>query len=163
MIQNQTKSAAIPSPFIKRGDEENRLRIILEAMEWVGTPYHHQARVKKIGVDCAQLVAGVAENVFPRLKPINTEVYSVEWHMHNREEKMCNIIESFKCTRIEIDERLPGDILTFQFGRVQSHMGILINNNQFIHARMDIGKVVINQLSGDWLERLGRVYKFPTL
>ena len=50
-----------PSPFIKRSPVENRLRIILEAMDWVGTPYHHQARVKKVGVDCAQLVAGVAE------------------------------------------------------------------------------------------------------
>ena len=152
-----------PSPFIKRGVMENRIRIVCEAFDWVGTPYHHQARVKGVGVDCAQLVAGVAENVFPRLRPINNQVYSVEWHMHNREELMCDIIESFKCTRIEVADRQPGDILTFQFGRVQSHMGILINDNQFIHARMDIGKVVINQLSGDWLDRLGRVYKFPSL
>ena len=142
---------------------ENRLRIVLEAFDWVGTPYHHQARVKKVGVDCAQLVAGVAENVFPKLKPINTPVYSVEWHMHNREEKMCELIESFKCTRIELSEAIPGDILTFKFGRVQSHMGILINDNQFIHARLDVGKVVINQLSGMWLEHLGRAYKFPGL
>jgi len=142
---------------------ETRAKIIIEAFDWVGTPYHHQARVKKVGVDCAQLVAGIAENVFPRLKPINTEVYSVEWHMHNKEEKMCQIIESFNCKSIPVEERLPGDILTFKFGRVQSHMGILINDGQFIHARLDIGKVVINQLSGDWLERLGRVYKFPQL
>ena len=161
MIENPHQATAIPSPFIKRGDDENRIRIILEAMEWVGTPYHHQARVKGVGVDCAQLVAGVAENVFPKKKPINIEVYSVEWHMHNREEKMCNIIESFGCERIELEDRVPGDIITFQFGRVQSHMGILINEGQFIHARMDVGKVVINQLSGDWLKRLGRVYKFP--
>ena len=153
----------IPSPFIKRGVMENRMRIICEAFEWVDTPYHHQARVKKVGVDCAQLVAGVAENVFPRLKPINTEVYSVEWHMHNREEEMCQIIESFKCKQKPIEERIPGDILTFKFGRVQSHMGIFVNDGQFIHARIDIGKVVINQLSGDWLERLGRVYEFPSL
>lgn len=142
---------------------DTRANIIIEAFTWVGTPYHHQARVKGVGVDCAQLVAGVAENVFPRLKPINTEVYSVEWHMHNREEKMCQIIESFNCESKPVEERLPGDILTFQFGRVQSHMGILINDGQFIHARLDIGKVVINQLSGDWLSRLGRVYQFPLL
>lgn len=142
---------------------DKRVRIICEAFDWVGTPYHHQARVKKIGVDCAQLVAGVAENVFPKLKPINNPVYSTEWHMHNREEKMCEIIESFKCKRIEVRDMVPGDILTFQFGRVQSHMGILVNDNQFIHARLDVGKVVINQLSGVWLEKLGRAYKFPGL
>ena len=151
------------SPFIRRGPMDNRLRIVLEAHEWVGTPYHHQARVKGVGVDCAQLVAGVAENVFPRLKPINNQVYSVEWHLHNKEEKMCQIIESFKCTEKPIDQRFPGDIITFKFGRVQSHMGILIEDNQFIHARMDIKKVVINQLSGEWLERLGKAYNFPGL
>lgn len=142
---------------------ENRLRVVLEAWEWIGTPYHHQARLKGIGVDCAQLVAGVAENVFPRLKPINTPAYSVEWHMHNREEKMCDLIESFKCERIELTDMIPGDILTFKFGRVQSHMGILVNDGQFIHARLDVGKVVLNQLSGMWLEHLGRAYKFPGL
>ena len=142
---------------------ENRLRIILEAMDWVGTPYHHQARLKGVGVDCAQLVAGVAENVFPRLKPINTEVYSVEWHLHNKEEKMCEMIEKFKCTQVSLEEMQPGDIITFKFGRVQSHMGILVTDGQFIHARMDVKKVVINQLSGEWLERLGRAYKFPGL
>ena len=153
----------IPSPFIKRSPMENRLRIILEAMDWVGTPYHHQARLKGVGVDCAQLVAGVAENVFPRLKPINTEVYSVEWHLHNKEEKMCEMIEKFKCTQVSLEEMQPGDIITFKFGRVQSHMGILVTDGQFIHARMDVKKVVINQLSGEWLERLGRAYKFPGL
>jgi NlpC/P60 family putative phage cell wall peptidase len=140
-----------------------RDKIIEEAKSWFGTPYHHQARVKGVGVDCAQLVAGVAENVFPALKPINNQVYSVEWHLHNREELMCQIIESFNCEEKPIEEREPGDILTFKFGRVNSHMGILIENNQFIHARIDTKKVVINQLSGDWLERLGKVYNFPSL
>lgn len=155
------KTYTTPYPFIKRSDDDIRSRILVEALTWLNTPYHHQARVKGIGVDCAQLVAGVAENVFDRLKPINIEVYSVEWHMHNREEKMCDIIESFGCSSKPLEDRIPGDILTFQFGRVQSHMGILMNDERFIHARLDIGKVVINQLSGDWLARLGRVYKFP--
>lgn len=140
---------------------EFRNKIIKEAFTWLETPYHHLARVKHIGVDCAQLVAGVAENVFPERKPINIEVYSPEWHMHNREEKMCNIMESLGCISKQVDERFPGDILTFKFGRVNSHVGILVNESQFIHARLDIGRVVLNQLSGDWLERLGRVYSFP--
>lgn len=137
------------------------MRIICEAWEWIGTPYHHQARLKKVGVDCAQLVLGVAENVLLPKNEINIDVYSPEWHLHNKEEKMCEMIEKFKCERIPVEERTPGDILTFKFGRVQSHMGILVNDNQFIHARVDIGKVVLNQLTGEWIERLGRVYKFP--
>lgn len=134
--------------------------IVFIAKTWLNTPYHHQAKVKGLGVDCAMLVAGVAEELFG--KSINTPVYSPEWHLHNREEVMCNLIEQFGCKQIEYDEAKPGDIITFKFGRVNSHMGILVSPNEFIHARLDIGRVVINQLSGDWLNRLGRTYQFPT-
>jgi NlpC/P60 family putative phage cell wall peptidase len=136
-------------------------RIIVEALSWIDTPYHHLARVKGVGVDCAQLMAGIAEDITG--KKINIDTYSVEWHLHNREELMCNTVESFGCLRKDINDKEPGDILAFKFGRVNSHLGILLPNDQFIHARIDIGKVVINSLSGDWITRLGRVYKFPPL
>jgi NlpC/P60 family putative phage cell wall peptidase len=136
-------------------------KIITEALTWLNTPYHHLARVKGVGVDCAQLVAGIADNIKLQEERINIDTYSVEWHLHSREERMCQIIESFGCIRIDLSDREPGDILTFKFGRVNSHMGVMINNTQFIHARMDIEKVVINELSGDWIKRLDRVYKFP--
>jgi NlpC/P60 family putative phage cell wall peptidase len=134
-------------------------KIVRTAKSWLHTPYHHQAKVKLVGVDCAMLVAAVAEEVYE--KPINTPVYSPEWHLHNRSEMMCELIESFGCKQINVEEADRGDILTFKFGRVNSHMGILVNKREFIHARLDIGKVVINQLSGDWMNRLGRAYRFP--
>ena len=37
-----------------------RAHIIAQAREWLGTPFHHQARVKGVGADCAGLVIGVA-------------------------------------------------------------------------------------------------------
>lgn len=37
-----------------------RENIVSEAMEWEGTPYHHQARMKGVGVDCVGLPIGVA-------------------------------------------------------------------------------------------------------
>lgn len=135
--------------------------IIAEALTWVDTPYHHLARVKGVGVDCAQLVAGIVENSGVSKSKINIETYSIEWHMHSREERMCDIIESFGCIRIDPKDISPGDILAFKFGRVNSHLGILINDHQFIHARLDVGRVVVNELSGDWLRRLDRAYKFP--
>ena len=135
--------------------------IIQEAMTWVDTPYHHLARCKGVGVDCAQLMAGIAENLSS--KKINIETYSVEWHLHNRKELMCETLESFGCIQIPLEEAQPGDIITFKFGRVNSHLGLLLENEQFVHARMDVGRVVVNTLSGDWKARLGRAYKFPPL
>lgn len=37
--------------------------IIAEAREWIGTPFHHQASAKGVGVDCIGLVGGVLNNL----------------------------------------------------------------------------------------------------
>ena len=34
-------------------------RVVAEARRWIGTPYHHQARLRGVGCDCAGLIIGV--------------------------------------------------------------------------------------------------------
>lgn len=132
-------------------------KIVKIAESWLNTPYQHQARLKGVGVDCAQFIAGVADELFE--KRINTPIYSQEWFLHNREELLCDILENFGFKRV--DKMLLGDVLTFKYGRVNSHLGILVSEEEIIHARIDVGKVVKNNLTGDLLERLDRVYRFP--
>jgi len=136
-----------------------RPEVAQKALEFLGTPYHHQAKVKGLGVDCGQLILAVAQElnlVSPTMRVTN---YSTEWHLHNTKEKMLNMLEQFNCvekTTLEV-----GDIVCFKFGRVCSHLGIYLGDGQFIHARIDQGKVVINSLSGDWLKRQTKTYSFP--
>ncbi len=40
-----------------------RLDVARAAEGWIGTPFHHQARVRGVGVDCAGLVVGVAREL----------------------------------------------------------------------------------------------------
>ena len=140
-----------------------RTEIIQSAITWLDTPYHHHARLKGIGVDCAQLVAGVAYEV----DLLNDEAislipnYPTQWHLHNREEKLLEALESFGCTQKSKEDTLPGDIICFQFGRTTSHLGIMISDTQFIHARYDIKKVVINTMNDDWVSRWTYTYEFP--
>lgn len=136
-----------------------REQIVEEAISWLDTPYHHKSMVKGVGVDCAMLIAGIATN----LGIINIEDasidYSTQWHLHHNQEKLVEELEGFEC---EITNNLKtGDIMVFKYGRVSSHLGILINTNQIIHARQDIGKVVINDLNDELLERWTYTYKFP--
>lgn len=37
-----------------------RAAIVTEARSWLRTPYHHQASLKRVGVDCIGLIRGVA-------------------------------------------------------------------------------------------------------
>ena len=139
-----------------------RKDIVNEALTWLETPYHHKAMVKFAGVDCAMLVAGIAYELGIISRDLVLPDYSVQWHLHNNEEKLLDVLNSVGCKqRKDKNKAEPGDILTFQYGRVSSHLGVLINNNQIIHARLDIGKVVINDLDEDLLKRWTYTYKFP--
>lgn len=130
------------------------------ALKWLGTPYHDQARVLGVGVDCAQLVAAVGVELGCINEANIPTNYNPQWHFHNHEELMLKYIQDFGC--IETLDTVPGSILCFKFGRVLSHLGIYLGESQFIHARKDKGKVVVNTLSGDWAKRHLRTFLYPT-
>lgn len=133
-------------------------KIVETAMSWFGTPYHHQAAVKGVGVDCAYFIGKIAEEV-GLLEKFEVEPYSVEWHMHNEGEKMLAIIEGFGCRKIKAPR--PGDILAFKYGRSCSHLGLMLRDNKFIHASQKHKQVIIEELRDDYLKRHLYTYAYP--
>ena len=133
------------------------MNIIDEARTWVGTAYHHQARVKGAGVDCANLIAGVLENCgWPKF---HLDTYSTQWHLHNTEEKLLNILESYGCKRLQ--DAAVGSIITFKFGKVSSHIGIITSPTTFIHADVRVGKVTEVSLNGQWAQLVSGYWSLP--
>lgn len=109
-----------------------RERIIAEAMEWEGTPYVPEARVKgrQGGADCLTFAVGVYENC--GLIPKQTiPHYSKDWHLHQTEEIYLNAVLEY-C--VEVDAPLPGDLVMWKFGHCFSHSAIVINWPLIIHA-----------------------------
>jgi NlpC/P60 family putative phage cell wall peptidase len=138
---------------------DKRAAIVRAAHDWVDTPYHHQARVKGVGVDCAQLIAGIAEDVGLVSDSKIPANYSPEWHLHNREEMLMDMLRYFGC--VEVPAAQMGDILCFRFGRAVGHLGVLIDQSTIIHARIDLGKVVLNTLTDDLKRRHTHTFTFP--
>ena len=140
-----------------------RNEIIQYATDWLDTPYHHHARIKHVGVDCAMLVACIANEVGLMSDAEMSLIpnYPTQWHLHNREEKLIELLEIFGCKQKPKQNTQPGDIVCFQFGRTTSHLGIMINDTQFIHARFDVKKVVINTMNEEWDRRWTFTYTFP--
>lgn len=138
-------------------------QIVRSALSWQDTPYHHHGRIRGVGVDCAQFLVGVAyENGLITEEQYNSVPnYPVQWHLHNREEKLLEMVESFNCVVVPNEDAQPGDIVTFKFGRVASHLGILIADKRFIHARYDVGRVVINTMQQEWFDKWTKTYTFP--
>jgi len=138
-----------------------RTKLVDAALGWVDTPYHHHARVKGAGIDCAQLLVAVAIEVgmLDERRAALVPNYPPEWHLHNREEHLLQYMELMGCE--EVSEPLPGDIVCFKFGRTCSHVGILLNSDQFIHACLRSNKVVVNSFNEDWNTRWVKTYSFP--
>jgi NlpC/P60 family putative phage cell wall peptidase len=113
-----------------------RTAIVAEAVSWIGTPFHHAARIKGAGVDCLMLLAEVYERagIVPRVEP---PFYVPDWHLHRDAERY---LEGLRSYAREIDGSpeqtapLPGDIALFRFGRTFSHGAIVIEWPRLVHA-----------------------------
>lgn len=100
------------------------------ALTWLGTPYHHHARIKGVGVDCVHLICAVTEaaGVAP---PIDPGWYERTWHLSRNEELYMHELDRWAQ---RTDEPRPGDIVLFKYGRTYSHAGIMLPGGEVVHA-----------------------------
>ena len=105
--------------------------VIAEAKTWLNTPYHHQACIKGVGVDCAMLLVAVyrACGLIPAIDP---RPYSPQWMLHREQEQFLGWIAQHGD---ETATPSPGDILVWRFGRTYSHGAIVIDTDgTIVHA-----------------------------
>lgn len=116
-------------------DTGARDRVLSEARDWLGTPWHHQGALKSVGVDCARLLCEVYHNagLIPAIDP---RPYPADWHFHRDEERFIGWLADYA---EEVDSPEPGDVAVFKFGRCFSHGAIVIDWPLIIHAYMGDG------------------------
>jgi NlpC/P60 family putative phage cell wall peptidase len=115
-----------------------RASVVKEAESWLGTPFHHAARVKGAGVDCLMLLAEVYQRAGV-VAPVTPPFYVPDWHLHRDAERY---LEGLTRYAGEIPgPPLPGDIALFRFGRTFSHGAIVTAWPILIHAYWNIGVV----------------------
>lgn len=129
--------------------------IILEALTWLDTPYHHQGRVKGVGVDCAMILCEVFETVgmVPHIDP---RPYPPDWHMHRSEERYLRWVEDYAD---RVTDPQPGDVALYQFGRTISHGAIVVNWPTVIHAYRGEGVVLADGEQGTLAGRLAGFWR----
>lgn len=125
--------------------EPTRQEVVAQARTWLGTPFHHQARLLGVGVDCVGLVIGVARTLnlvapdfdvtaYPRVPDGTSFMHLVNLHMRP----------------IQRQDMQPGDVVAVRFDSDPQHLGILGNYSHgglsIIHAASRSSKVIETRL-----------------
>lgn len=118
-----------------------REHLLVVAESWLGTPFHHAARLKGVGVDCANFLAAVYEDA-GLIDSVILELpeYPPDWMSHKSEERF--LAEVFRIGGQEIESPEPGDVAMFKFGHCYSHGAIVTEWPLVIHAIAPLGEVM---------------------
>ena len=128
-----------------------RQSIVVEALSWEGTPYHHHGRIKGVGVDCAMILAEVYYAVGLLEDRVEPGIYPPDWHQHQYHELYREWLERYAD---QVNEPLPGDVALYKFGHVASHAAIVIDWPQVIQAYIREGFVRADGTQGMLAGRL---------
>lgn len=143
-------------------DEEQRQRaaVVAEARTWLATPYHPEAGIKGVGVDCAYLLKRVFVNAGV-IKDFVVPHYPPDWHLHadmNKPEAARELyLTDVRKRAVEITEAdvLPGDVVLWRFGRCFSHGAIVSAWPKVIHSYIAIGCQEDDVTTAPWLGFIG--------
>ena len=135
-------------------------RVIAAARSWLGTPYHDQASLRRVGCDCLGLARGVwREVVGPEPFPIPP--YSRDWGETGLREVLA---EGVRRMMIEVDPAAAeaGALVLFRMKprAIAKHVGIISDPGSFIHAYERLG-VIEEPLSSVWRRRIAFAFLFP--
>ena len=126
--------------------------ITAAALVLVGTPFHAQGRAPGVGVDCigvavcVALACGIAVQdraAYP-LRP-NGEL---QGELDSR------------LTRVR-GEPQEGDVLMMAFADEPHHVAIMISDCRIVHAYASVRKVVVQDYTDYWRDKVRAVYRFP--
>lgn len=122
--------------------DKNQRKIIEEAYTWLGTPYKYAASEKGEATDCSGMVMKVYEEAAGLKLPRNSA-------------KQAEFCEEMNAGDVD-----TGDLVFFATGKDPekiSHVGIVIDNESFIHASASKG-VVVSKFSNNYYQRTFRKF-----
>lgn len=128
--------------------------------EYLGTKFHHQGRVKGVGVDCVGLlVCGLRDT-------LHREIPDVVAYSLRPDGVVLKDILDKNLTKIEFTDLTIGDIILFNFDSVApQHVAIVSNVNPLyiLHAYSVARKVTEHVLDSTWKNRVVQCYSVPWL
>lgn len=146
-----------------------RQQIVAEARSWIGTPWHHHARIKGVGCDCIGFTRGVATELGIIGEDISSWNGVQRFLKYTQHPDGKNLLEACRAYLIPIskEKMQMGDVVLITLHEHPQHMGILGDYRNgglsIIHASNDqrLMKVVEMRLMFSQRFRFTAAFSFP--
>jgi len=134
-------------------------QIVDKAREYVGTPFHHQGRLKGVGVDCVGLIICVSKELGLGLEKYDNTNYS----RSPSSTALFDVIAKTNLVELPSLDIQLGDILVFFLNprtRAPQHIAFF-SDIGMIHTYEKAKKVSEHSFTKKWRESLLTVFRFP--
>ena len=137
-------------------------QVVDEARSWIDTPYHHQAMLKGIGVDCVGLIRGVCENLGGPFDPqqwARFKNYSRTPNPRKMHEGMATFLLPV------VGDMQLGDVLHLEWRNdLPMHLAFFATLDErptIIHALASARRVCEHGFEAPWPGRVNSVWRLP--
>lgn len=143
---------------------KNHNNIVAQARTWLGTPFHHQARLKGKGCDCLGLIVGVVDELGlkdgngMRLAAYDEVTYSKEPDGAYLIQKLTGLLEE-----VPTHQARAGDLALFKVRENPQHLAILSDYEGglgMIHSFAPSRRVVEHRLDDEWKSKMIKVFRW---
>lgn len=143
---------------------KNHNSIVAQARTWLGTPFHHQARLKGKGCDCLGLIVGVVDALGledasgKKLAAYDEVTYSKEPDGAYLIQKLTGLLDE-----VPAAEARAGDLALFKVRENPQHLAILTDYEGglgMIHSFAPSRRVVEHRLDDEWKSRMIKVFRW---
>lgn len=130
-----------------------RAEVIAEARTWLGTPFHHQGRVKGVGVDCAGVVLETARAL--GIDALDLRGYG---HRPDSDEMIHHCRKQMK--EVDLEDAQEGDIILIEIDRAPQHL-VILTDVGMLHAYAQRRRVVEHVIDQQWRDRFRAAFRLP--
>ncbi len=125
---------------------------------WVSlkVKYEHRGTTRR-GCDCTGLIIGSLKEL-GYLKDYVLRNYSLDWNLHSGADDYISVEVNRFADKITVPD--IGDLVLFHIGRCVAHVGVVIEDDLFIHCYRTSKRCIVSRLKhSQWGKRISGFYR----
>jgi cell wall-associated NlpC family hydrolase len=130
-----------------------RAQVVATARSWLGTPFHHQGRLKGVGVDCAGVIVGTAAE-------LGLSAFDRTGYGHRPDSRELEELCGIHMRGVRLSAARPADVMLLMVDGQPQHLAF-VTDLGMLHAYAPSRRVVEHRIDESWRSRIVAAFRIP--